>query len=315
MTRSRAIAIFFVALSILLAFAVVLRELYPDMVLLHPKGVVAKEERDLIVTAVLLMLIVIVPVFLLFFGFAWWYRAGNSKATYVPEWAHAKMDELIWWAVPFEIILVLGALTWTSTHKLDPYKALDLPNPPITIEVVALDWKWLFIYPDERLATVNLVVFPVDTPINFRITADAPMNSFWIPALGGQIYAMSGMTTELHLAATEAGNFAGSSANFSGSGFSQMRFVARALPRDAYDRWITETKLSPAMLDWATYAELAKPSENVSPLVFGSTAHNLFATIISKFSRAGDAVHISEDAMKVHTALPEETGGGPGNAE
>ena len=193
--------------------------------LLAPKGFVADEELVLMKNVVLLMLIVAVPVLSLLFFFAWWYRAENTRAVYMPQWEHGPMSELVWWAIPIEIVLVLGAITWTSTHALDPYKALTVGGNPLTIQVVALEWKWLFIYPEQNIATVNVVYIPVNRPIEFQITADAPMNSFWIPELGGQIYAMTGMSTELNLIANQTGTFTGRSANYSGEGFARMSFT------------------------------------------------------------------------------------------
>jgi cytochrome o ubiquinol oxidase subunit 2 len=179
--------------------------LLSGIALLDPKGTVALAERGLMLHAVEFMLIVAVPVLTLLFFFAWRYRAGsghgNAQPAYTPNWEQARMDELIWWAIPFEIVLVLGALTWTSTHELDPRRPLDSNQPPLIVQVVALDWKWLFIYPEEQIATVNYLAIPVGRPVRFEITADAPMNSFWIPRLGGQIYAMSGMLTSLNLVA------------------------------------------------------------------------------------------------------------------
>ena len=161
----------------------------------------ALEERNLIITATLLMLLVVVPVIFMTFVFAWKYRASNKSATYTPEWSHSTRIEMVVWLVPLAIIIVLGYVTYKSTHALDPYRPLESDVKPVTIEVVALDWKWLFIYPEQGIATVNKIVFPANTPINFRITSDSVMNSFFIPALGGQIYAMAGMQTKLHLIA------------------------------------------------------------------------------------------------------------------
>ncbi len=168
-----------------------------NFALLDPKGVVAQKERDLMVVAGLMTLVVVVPVFLLTFGIAWRYRATNTKAKYTPNWDHNIVLETIWWTVPTLLILILGGIIWKSSHELDPFKPLASTNEPMIIQVVALDWKWLFIYPDQQIATVNYVEFPENTPVQFHITADAPMNSFWIPQLGGQIYAMAGMSTQL----------------------------------------------------------------------------------------------------------------------
>ena len=208
-----------------------------NMTLLNPKGQVGLDERNLIITATLLMLLVVVPVIVMTFLFAWKYRASNTNATYTPKWNHSTKIEIAVWAVPVLIIIALGYVTYKSTHALDPYKPLESDVKPVTIEVVALDWKWLFIYPEQGIATVNKIVFPAHTPINFKITSDAVMNSFFIPALGGQIYAMAGMQTKLHLIANENAEMDGISANYSGAGFTGMKFKAIATTQEDFDAW------------------------------------------------------------------------------
>lgn len=202
---------------------------------LNPAGQVGLAERGLMVQVVLFMLIVAVPVYLLLFFFARRYRAGNKKAAYVPDWEHSKMEELIWWAVPFEIVLILGALTWTSTHQLDPRKPLG--SAPLVVQVLAVPWEWRFTYPDTGRTLVNELYIPARRPIRFEVTAQGPMNSFWIPRLGGQIYAMDGMTTTLNLIADEEGDFTGRSANYSGVGFADMKFTVHALSQTAFEAW------------------------------------------------------------------------------
>ena len=258
-------------------------DLLSAFAVLDPKGVIALAERGLMLNAVLLMLVVAVPVFILIFFFAWRYRAGNTKAKYLPNWEHGKMEELVWWAIPFEIVLILGALTWTSTHELDPPKPLP-GGIPLVVQVVALDWKWLFIYPEEDIASVNYVRFPLNKPTQFEITADAPMNSFWIPELGGQIYAMTGMVTTLNLMASEEGQFMGMSANYSGVGFAQMKFIAEAVRQEEYDAWVAEVKTSSSTLRWGAYNTLAKPSIAEWPAQYGSVELGLFDSIIMKFA-------------------------------
>lgn len=254
------------------------------LALLDPKGFIAAEESALIIQATLMMLVVIVPVFVLLFYFAWHYRASNPHARYMPNWEHSKMDELVWWAIPFEIILVLSALTWTSTHELDPRKPLDSSVAPITVQVVALPWKWLFIYPELGIATVNDLHIPTNTPINFKITADAPMNSFWIPQLGGQIYAMTGMVTPLHLIANEEGTFKGMSANYSGEGFADMTFSVHANNKEVFDLWVLQTRQHSDSLHLPTYKELAKPSAALEPRYYGSVSPTLFEDIVMQFT-------------------------------
>lgn len=251
---------------------------------LEPKGPIGEYERTLILRAVVFMLIVITPVVLLAFFIAWRYRAQNTKAAYKPNWEHSKMNELVWWAIPFEVVLVLGALTWTSTHALDPRKPIAAAEAPMVIRVVALDWKWLFIYPEERIATVNFVEFPVNRPVEFQITADAPMNSFWIPELGGQIYAMTGMVTTLHLMADEIGDFAGGSSNYSGDGFAQMKFIARASLQEEFDKWVKAVRQSPRHLTAEEYNILRKPSVADAIAYYGSVDPSLYASIVAQFT-------------------------------
>ncbi len=187
--------------------------------ILNPKGQIGHDEKQLLITSVVLMLIVVIPVIVMTIAFAWKYRASNTKARYEPDWSHSTAIEVVVWSIPCVIILVLAVLTWRSSHALDPYRPLDSDVKPITIEAVSLDWKWMFIYPDQNIATVNEIAFPVHTPLNFKITSDTVMNSFFIPHLGTMIYAMAGMETKLHLVANEPGEYFGLSTNYSGHGF------------------------------------------------------------------------------------------------
>jgi cytochrome o ubiquinol oxidase subunit 2 len=254
-----------------------------NMTLLNPKGQVGLDERNLIITATLLMLLVVIPVIVMTFLFAWKYRASNTSATYTPKWSHSTKIEIAVWAVPVLIIIALGYVTYKSTHALDPYKPLESDVKPITIEVVALDWKWLFIYPEQGIATVNKIVFPAHTPVNFKITSDAVMNSFFIPALGGQIYAMAGMQTRLHLIANENAEMDGISANYSGAGFTGMKFKAIATSQEDFDAWVSEVKKAPKQLEQAEYAALAKQSQNNPVELYSSVTPNLFQTIVDKY--------------------------------
>ncbi|HET8884444.1 MAG TPA: ubiquinol oxidase subunit II, partial [Candidatus Saccharimonadales bacterium] len=209
-----------------------------EIAVLDPKGVIAQKQYELLVFTLLLGFIVVIPVFIMAALIAWRYREDNTKAKYTPDSSTNRVAETIWWGIPIILIVILSVVTWNSTHNLDPYKSLDANADSMTIQVVALDWKWLFIYPNHDIATVNFVQFPVDTPVHFYLTADAPMNSFWIPQLGGQIYAMPGMVTELNLDATEQGEYKGSSANISGEGFSGMKFIAKASSQNEFDAWV-----------------------------------------------------------------------------
>ncbi|MGS0892436.1 ubiquinol oxidase subunit II [Burkholderia stagnalis] len=251
---------------------------------LNPKGSVGAAEKALIATSTWAMLIVVIPVILLTLWFAWRYRASNRNAAYAPNWSHSTVIEVVIWTVPTLIILFLGVLTWKTTHALDPYKPLESSVKPIDVEVVALDWKWLFIYPELGIASVNQLAIPVGTPVNFRITSDSVMNSFFIPQLGGQVYAMAGMQTRLHLIADEPGNYAGTSANFSGRGFSDMNFRTLAEPREQFDAWVRKVKASPEQLDATVYGSVAQPSEKTPVRYFSSVDPRLFHNIIAKYN-------------------------------
>jgi len=217
------------------------------------------------------------------FLFAWKYRASNTDAVYTPKWSHSTKIEIAVWAVPVLIIIALGYVTYKSTHALDPYKPLESDVKPITIEVVALDWKWMFIYPEQGIATVNKIVFPAHTPINFKVTSDSVMNSFFIPALGGQIYAMAGMQTKLHLIANQNAEMDGISANYSGAGFTGMKFKAIATSQEDFDAWVSEVKKAPKQLEKAEYEALSKPSQNNPVELYSSVTPNLFQIIVDKY--------------------------------
>ena len=268
-------------LGIVLLFATLIRG--HTVAVFDSKGLIADKQRRLIITTVLLSLIVVVPVYVMAFAIAIRYRDSNKTAKYTPDWDHSRILEFIWWAVPCAIILVLAIITWNSSHDLDPFKALKSDKKPLTIEVVALQWKWLFIYPEQGIASVNLVGLPVDTPINFEITSDAPMNSFWLPQLGGQVYAMSGMSSELHLMADEPGTYNGVSANISGEGFAGMKFVARATSETDFNMWVASVKQSSTSLSSDVYDELAKPSQNLPPIYYSSYEDGLYDTIVGKY--------------------------------
>ncbi|MCS3840591.1 cytochrome o ubiquinol oxidase subunit 2 [Pseudomonas sp. JAI111] len=263
-----------------------------NMTLLDPKGQVGLDERNLIITATLLMLLVVVPVIVMTFLFAWKYRASNQDAVYTPKWSHSTKIEVAVWAIPVLIIIALGYVTYKSTHALDPYRPLESDVKPITIQVVSMDWKWLFIYPEQGIATVNKIVFPANTPINFQITSDTVMNSFFIPGLGGQIYAMAGMQTKLHLIANQNAEFDGISANYSGAGFTGMKFKAIATSQADFDAWVSDVKKAPKQLEKAEYEALSKPSQNNPVELYSSFTPNLFQTIVDKYEgmKAGPKV-------------------------
>ncbi len=256
-----------------------------NVAVLNPAGTIADQQRRLIITATLLMAIVVLPVFALTFGIAWRYRAGNKKARYSPELSGNRWAEAIWWLIPLAIITVLAGIVIVTSHSLDPSKSLASNKKPIHVQVISLQWKWLFLYPDQHVASVNYLPIPIDTPIDFDLTSDAPMNSFWIPQLGGQIYSMSGMTTQLHLMASRAGDYQGSSANISGQGFASMKFVAHATSQADFDAWVNTTASSKSQLTLDSYNELAKPSSNVPPTSYSFPAayDRLYDTVIMKY--------------------------------
>ncbi|MGF6933078.1 cytochrome o ubiquinol oxidase subunit 2 [Paraburkholderia sp. UCT70] len=263
--------------------------------ILNPKGSVGLAERDLIATSVWAMLIVVVPVILMTLFFAWRYRASNSNAEYRPGWTHSTAIEVAVWTIPALIILFLAVLTWKSTHELDPYRPLESQVKPINVEVVALDWKWLFIYPDLGIASVNQLAIPVGTPVNFRITSDTVMNSFFIPQLGGQIYAMAGMQTRLHLIADHAGDYAGTSANFSGKGFSDMKFRTLATSPEDFNAWVAKVRASSDRLDMDRYHAVSEPSEKDPVRYFSTVDPKLFNNIIARYNN-GNVIDNMKDA-------------------
>ncbi len=266
---------------------------------LNPAGLIARKEFELLIFATLLMLVIVVPVLFMTFFIAWKYREGNKKARYTPEWDGNRKLETIWWGFPLVIILVLSVVTWQSSHELDPFKPIKAEAKTMTIQVVALQWKWLFIYPNEEIAMVNEVRFPADTPVKFEITSDAPMNSFWIPRLGGQMYAMSGMSTELNLMADKPGIYQGRSANISGEGFAGMKFNAVSMSQDEFDIWLSDIRLLPNTLDMKDYQELARPSTNNLPAYYSKVEKDLYNKTIMKYMAPGSDSH-SHAPMEAH---------------
>jgi cytochrome o ubiquinol oxidase subunit 2 len=254
---------------------------------LDPSGPITLAERQLLFDAVSIMMIVVIPVFIMAALFTWHYRGTNRDARYTPNLAYYWPVEILVWGVPAAIIVWLGFHLWGGTHRLDPYKAIDKSVEPLQIEAVAQDWKWLFIYPDQRIAVVNELVFPSNTPLAIRITSDTVMNSFMIPALGGQIYAMAGMQTRLHLSSDKPGRFVGRNMQYSGRGFADQQFDAIATSKEEFDAWVAKAKASGSALDAETYGELAKPSTKVPVSYYSDVEPNLFDSIIAKW-RQGD---------------------------
>lgn len=262
-----------------------------NALVMKPPGDVAAQQGHLILVSTMLMLLIIVPVIALTLLFAWRYRKSNTSATYDPEWDHSTKLELLIWGAPLLIIIALGLVTWISTHLLDPYRPLqriDAQRPipfgskPLVVQVVALDWKWLFIYPEQGIATVNELVTPIDVPVHFDITASSVMNSFYIPALAGQIYAMPAMSTPLNAVMNQAGVYDGFSANYSGAGFSHMRFKYHAVAAADFDGWVQKTKAGGGSLERAGYLALEKPSERVPVQHYGAVDAGLFNAVLNR---------------------------------
>jgi cytochrome o ubiquinol oxidase subunit 2 len=262
-----------------------------NMVLLSPSGDIAMQQRDIMLISVWLMLLVIVPVLFLTLLFAWKYRASNTEATYRPEWHHSTILELVIWSVPLIIIIALGAITWVSTHSLDPYRPIDrisegrdipMDTKPLVVEAVAMDWKWLFIYPEQGIALVNELAAPIDRPIEFRITSTTMMNSLFIPAMAGQIYAMPGMQTKLHAVINKEGDYEGFSGNYSGAGFSGMRFRFHGLSEADFDKWVAENRKSSESLTREVYLKLEQPSERDPVQRFAKVDAGLFDAVLNR---------------------------------
>lgn len=286
------------------------------MVVLDPAGDVAKQQGDLIVLSTALMLLIIVPVMALTVFFAWRYRAKNKAATYKPDWDHSTQLELVIWAAPLLIIICLGAVTWVATHLLDPYRPLARTAPgqpvaaetqPIEVQVVALDWKWLFIYPEQGVASVNELALPAHHPVRFRISSSSVMNSFYIPALAGQIYAMPGMETKLHGVFNQTGNFTGFSANYSGAGFSNMRFAVKSLDEAGFAAWVAKARSAGgATLDRPAYLALEKPSEKAPVQHYAAVEPQLFDAVVNMCVEPGK--------MCMHDMMSIDAKGGAGIA-
>jgi cytochrome o ubiquinol oxidase subunit 2 len=247
---------------------------------LNPQGPVGTDEKVILFDATAIMLSVVIPVIVCTLAFAWWFRARNKRAQRRPDWEYSGRIEFVTWSIPAMIVMFLGGIAWIGSHDLDPRKALASGVKPVEIDVISLDWKWLFIYPEERVATVNELVIPVNTPVHFKLTSASVMNSFFVPQLGSQIYTMAGMTTQLNLLASNAGTYAGLSAQFSGDGFSDMRFDVRSVPEEDYEAWLTSTRAGTDYLDAVRYAQLAVPSRNDLPATFGKVSAGLFDSIV-----------------------------------
>ena len=249
--------------------------------ILDPKGPIAAAERQILFNALGIMLAIVIPTILATLGVAAWYRASNRRARYRPDFEYSGRLEVLVWAIPAMTVILVGGVAWVGSHDLDPRKPLESTVKPLTVQVVSLDWKWLFIYPEQGIATVNHLTVPVDTPVNFELTSSGVMNSFFIPQLGGQIYTMAGMVTRLHLQADRPGTYRGLSSNFSGEGFADMRFAVDAVSAEDFESWVDAAHGAGPMLDGPTYSDLLKPSRAVAPITFRAVAPDIFNMIVS----------------------------------
>lgn len=276
--------------------------------LLDPKGEIGVEQRSLILTSFGLMLIVVVPVIVMTLLFAWRYRHRGRSAPYQPDWAHNNWIEAVVWVVPCLIIAVLAALTWHTSHTLDPHKPLASAEETLEIQAVSMDWKWLFIYPQQGIATVNEVAFPVDVPVRFRVSSDSVMNAFFIPQLGSQIYAMAGMDNDVHLIANHPGRYDGRSTNYSGAGFSGMTFEALATSEQGFDEWVENVRAAEQELDYPQgYAELAAPSQYHPVEYFSSVTPRLYEQLLHSFHGGAEHADSHGDSHDVESATATRT--------
>jgi len=248
---------------------------------LDPKGPIAGAERQILFNSLGIMLAIVIPTILATLGVAYWYRSSNWRARYMPDFVYSGRLELLVWSIPAMTVLLVGGVAWVGAHDLDPHKPITSAAKLVTVQVVSLDWKWLFIYPDQGIASVNQLTIPVGTPVSFELTSSGVMNSFFVPQLGSQIYTMPGMTTRLQLQADHAGAYRGLSAQYSGEGFADMRFAVDAVPAENFAQWVDAARNAGPVLDGRAYADLAKPSQAVAPFTYRAVAPGLFNGILS----------------------------------
>jgi cytochrome o ubiquinol oxidase subunit II len=248
---------------------------------LHPLGPIGEANKTILIDSLAIMLAIVLPTMIAILAFAWWFRASNERAHYLPNWAFSGLIELVVWSIPTMVIILLSGVIWIGSHELDPARPLASELAPLEVQAVSLDWKWLFIYPQQRIATVNQLVVPVDRPLHFSLTSASVMNAFFIPRLGSMIYTMPGMRTQLNLLASAPGEFPGLSSMYSGDGFSNMHFPVRAVPADQFGDWITAARASGPTLDAQTYALLAKPTLSEPPSIYAAADPELFNKIVS----------------------------------
>ena len=248
---------------------------------LDPAGPVGAAERSILLNSLAIMLAIVVPTIGATLAFAWWFRASNPRAKRRPDWAYSGRIELVTWSIPLLTIILLGGVTWIGSHELDPAKPLVSDKPALEVQVVSLDWKWLFIYPEQGVASVNELTIPAGRPVHFTLTSASVMNSFFVPQLGSQIYTMNGMASQLYLQADQPGTFHGLSTHLSGDGFSDMHFEVQAVPQDRFEAWVAATRSAGPTLDAGAYAELARQSAKVRPFTYGAADPALFQQIVA----------------------------------
>jgi len=255
---------------------------------LDPKGPIAAAERQIMFNSLGIMLAIVIPTILATLGVAYWFRSSNKRARYLPDFEYSGRLEMLVWSIPAMTVLLVGGVAWVGSHDLDPRKPIASTIKPLTVQVVSLDWKWLFIYPDQGVATVNQLTIPIGKPVSFELTSSGVMNSFFVPQLGSQIYTMAGMVTRLQLQADFPGTYRGLSAQYSGNGFADMRFNVDAVPAENFAQWVDATRSAGPVLDTQAYAALTKPSKAVEPFSFGGVAPNLFSGILTAGMRPND---------------------------
>ena len=250
--------------------------------MLDPQGPIGAANAKILLNALGIMLVIVVPTIILILVFGWWFRASNPRARYRPDFVYSGGIEMVVWGIPILVILFLGGVIWIGSHELDPFKPISSPAKPVEVQVVSLDWKWLFIYPEQGVASVNELVVPAGVPVHFSLTSASVMNMFFVPQLGTMIATMNGMVTQVHLAADNPGEFYGQSAQYSGGGFSDMNFTARAVPQDAFAQWVATARQSGSALDRTSYLALCQQSSNVRPFTYRSVEANLFDAVVNQ---------------------------------
>jgi cytochrome o ubiquinol oxidase subunit II len=265
---------------------------------LDPKGPIASAQRLILFNATGIMLAIVIPTLLATLAVAFWFRASNYRATYLPEFEYSGRLELLVWSIPVMTIILVGGVAWIGSYDLDPPKPIASSAKPLKVQVVSLDWKWLFIYPEQNIASVNHLTIPAGTPVSFELTASGVMNSFFVPQLGSQIYTMPKMVTRLNLLADQTGQFHGISANFSGDGFADMHFIADAVPTEQFAQWVAAARSTGPELNAQTYADLTKPSQAVAPFTYRTVAPDLFGGIVSAAMQPDEAACLTDPSSQ-----------------